>query len=297
MYLTPKRLRYMGLGIDLSGKKDYELAEQIRTATALVDAYCNVPTYPSPYSFKGGSVTNEQHSWHDQRARRVYLFHTPIKALSRFQIKATESLYIDFPEANDYFINHLEGYVEIINFALTKIGIWGQANVPQMGLIDPVAETDYTYGYAFPFSDEPIYAIPNPSGEDDYATYMAPDGFWDPDGTVTVKVNGAEQASGYTLDRDGGFVAFDPALDADASVSLSYTARIPRDVSRATAIGAISLLGEARLAAVNMTGVESIKAEELEIRRIGSRSGAEKGLELPAQAKLLLEGYRFWTVR
>lgn len=298
MYLTPKRLRHMGLGVDLSAKTDAELAEQIRSATAAVDAFCNVPTTPVPYSFKGGSITGERHSWGQyNRNHRVYPYHQPVREVTGFRILATESLYIDFPETTDYYVNGDEGYIEIINFALTKIGLWGQANVPQMGLIDPVAILDYTYGRRIPVVDDEIYAInPTASGDEDFE-FMAQDGYWWPDSDVTVKLDGDELDSGdYTLDRSGGFITI-PTATATSEVTASYDYRIPREVVRATALGTVAFLGEARLAAANMTGIESLKAEELEIRRIGSRSGAEKGVSLPAAAQGLLSGYQFWTVR
>lgn len=297
MYLTPKRLRNMGLGIDLSTKTDAELAEQIRTATEAVNAYCNVPEWPQPYSFKGGSVIGEEQGWSDRnRTMRVYPSHTPVKEISSFSVLATESLFVDF-QPGDYYINRQVGYVEVVNFALTKIGIWGQSNVPQMGLIEPVAKLDYTYGRQIPIVDEDIYPLAAASGDEENTDYMAPDGFWDPDEDVTVKVNGVVESTGYTLDSSGGFVKFAAARAAEDQVQVSYVARIPRPVARATALAAVSFLGEAKLAAANMTGIESLKAEELEIRRIGSRSGAEKGLTLPAAAQTLLDGFVFLTVR
>ena len=301
MYVTPKRLRNMGLGLNFGTKTDAELAEHIRNATAAVDAYCNVPTTPQPHSFKGGTITGEAHGWGQyNRNHRVMPFHQPVKAVTGMRINATESLYIDFPSASDYYINPTEGYVEIINFALTKIGLWGQANVPQMGLIDPVVYLDYSYGRVFDVTDEEIYPI-TASGEDEsgaYSEYMAPDGFWLP-GDVTVKVDGIEmtEETDYTLDRRGGFVRFTSALDADDVVEASYQYSIPREVARATALGTVTFMGEAGLVAANMTGIESLKAEELEIRRIGSRSGAEKGVSLPGAAQSLLSGFVFWTVR
>lgn len=302
MYLTPKRLRHMGLGVKLSEKSDAELAEKIRDATTAVDAFCNVPTSPTPYSFKGGDIVGERHSWgRVNRNHRLYPFHTPILEVTSFRILATENQYIDFPSASDYFINPLEGYIEIINFALTQIGIWGQANVPSFGLIDPVAIIDYSYGRSIPVVDDPIYAIDleTVSGDEEEtgSDYMAADGFWR-SGDVSIKVDGAEVDPGdYTLDRAGGFVKFATRRPATSQVTASYTYSIPREVARATALGTVAFIGEASLAAAGMTGVESIKAEELELRRIGSRSGAEKGVSLPAAAASLLSGYTFWTVR
>ncbi len=295
MYITPKRLRYMGLGLSLTDKTDAELAEHIRNSTQAVDAFCNVPTTPVPHSFKGGVIVGEAHSWGvNNRNHRLMPFHQPLRAVTALKINATESLYIDFPSASDYYINPTEGYVEIINFALTKIGLWGQANVPQMGLIDPVAYLDYTYGREIAVVNEEIY-----SSDGEGVEFMAPDGFWLSSYPVTVKVDGIEMAEGtdYSLDHRGGFVTFTSAVDEEDVVEISYVYAIPREVARATALGTVTFMGEAGLVAAGLTGVESLKAEELEIRRIGSRSGAEKGVSLPAAAQSLLYGYVFWTVR
>ena len=134
--------------------------------------------------------------------------------------------------------------------------------------------------------------------EETGSDYMAQDGFWVPNTDVAIAVNGSEVDPGdYSLDRNGGFIRFGERLAGTDEVTASYTYAIPREVVRATAMGAISFIGEANLAAANMTGIESLKAEELEVRRIGSRSGAEKGVSLPAAAQGLLSGYTFWTVR
>lgn len=297
MYLTPRRLRNMSLGVNLSGKSNAEIAEKIREATTAVDAFCNVPTVPTPHSFKGGSVVDERHGWgRVNRNHRIYPFHQPIREVTNFRILATENQYIDFPSAADYYINPTSGYIEIINFALSQVGIWGQANIPSFGLIDPVALISYSYGRLIPVVDEPVYAIDTTSGDEESGTdYMAPDGFWAEDEDVTVKVDGSPVGTGFTIDRAGGFVAFDTSPGGE--VTLSYAYSIPREVQRATGLGTVAFLGEAALAASGMTGIESLKAEELELRRIGSRSGAEKGVSLPAAAQGLLSGYTFWTVR
>lgn len=301
MYITPRRLRYSGLGVDLSSYQDWELEEHISIGRAAIDAYCNVPVSPQPHSFLGGTIVGEQHGWGNRNdKRRIYPFHTPLIAVTSFRILATESLYVDFEDSSDYFVQTNEGYVELVNFALTKIGIWGQAEIPQMGLIEPVGVISYTYGRKIPVEDVRLSPVPQTtSGDIDYIDYRAPDGFWDADEAIEITVDGSVKVldTDYTVDLDDGFVHFNTALDANKAVRASYTARLPRDIARANALAAISFVGEAKLAAFNMVGVESIKAEELEIKRIGSRSGAEKGVSLPAAAQSLLAGYVFMTVR
>lgn len=301
MYITPRRLRYSGLGVDLSGYQDWELEEHIAIGRAAIDAFCNVPLTPQPHSFLGGTIVDEQHGWGNRNdKRRIYPYHTPLRSVSSLRILATESLYVDFDDSSDYFVQENEGYVELVNFALTKIGIWGQAEIPQMGLIEPVGVISYTYGRQIPVEDVRLSPVPQTtSGDIDYTDYRAPDGFWDEDADIEISVDGSvkTEVTDFTVDREDGFVHFESALDADKVVRASYVARLPRDIARANALAAVGFIGEARLASINMTGIESMKAEELEIRRIGSRSGAEKGIALPAAAQSLLSGYVFMTVR
>ena len=101
----------------------------------------------------------------------------------------------------------------------------------------------------------------------------------------------------FGVDLDGGFVTLvTPAAESD-TLTASYTYRVPWEVARANALGAAEYIGEARLKQKGMTGIESIEVEEVRLRRIGSRSGAEKGVDLPAAAQNLLMGLRFMTIR
>jgi hypothetical protein len=298
MYVHPKRFRAMGLGVDLSSIPDVELREHLENARAEVDAFCNVPITPQPYSFKGGAITDEEHSWGRNNLRsKIHLFHTPIKEVTDFRILATESLYIEFNQPGDIFVSKAEGYIEVINLSLTKIGLWGQANTPQFGLIDPVARASYTYGRSYPVEDEELYPL-TASGDEENTQYMASNGYWDPDIDPEITVDGVAPGIGtYSINRDSGIVTFTASQSAAADVRASYSYRVPRDVVRATALTAVALVGEKALVAKGMTGVESLKAEEIEIRRAGSRSGVEKATAVPVSAQLLLEGYRFMTMR
>jgi hypothetical protein len=101
MYLTPQRFREMGLGIDTSELDDSELLSLINQATAVVNAYCNVPRIPQMHDFRGGTITSETHTWRypvnslDIGQRREYLFHWPILAISNFRIYVTNTQYIE----------------------------------------------------------------------------------------------------------------------------------------------------------------------------------------------------------
>lgn len=297
MYVHPKRFKKMGLGISLTGIPDHEIREHLATAAVAVDSFCNVPTYPQRHSFKGGTIVNEQQGWTDHYRRRVYPLHTPIKEVSSIRIDATNNLYVDFTP-DDYYVNVLEGYVELINFALTKVGIWGNAGVPSLGLSQPVALISYSYGRSLLAVDEEMVALPAESGEEDWSEYMALNGYWDSDATVTIKKNGtALDPDDFSVDYDAGFVTLTSAATESDELTASYTHKVPWEIARANALGAASFIGESKLAAKGMTGIESIEVEEVRLRRIGSRSGAERGIALPAVAQDLLAGYVFMTMR
>lgn len=299
MYVTPKRFEKMGTGVSVADLPGYQLQEHLITAAAAVDAFCNVPIYPQRYSFKGGTIADEQQGFRDRYRRRIYPLHTPLKSVTTLRIDATNNLYLDFDDS-DFYINRLEGYVELINFALTKVGIWGSANVPSLGLSEPVSVMSYSYGHLFPVVDEQLVCTGlTTSGEEDWTEYMAFNGFWDPDEEFSVSKNGTvlTETTDYTVDLDGGFVTLTtPALEAD-TLTASYTYRVPWEVARANALGAAEYIGEMKLKQKGMTGIESIEVEEVRLRRIGSRSGAEKGVDLPAAAQNLLMGLRFMTIR
>lgn len=299
MYCTPKRFRHAGLGIALSGLTDIELRATLVRAANRTDAYCNVPMLPSRYSFKGGSVVGEQHGWTDGYTRRIYLSAHPIRTVSAVRIFASNNLFVDFDE-DDFFINYVEGYIELINFAITKAGIWGEANVPQLGLSQPVSSTDYTYGYDYVVTDEAL--LPTASGEGvlDYQEYLAENGFWT-DADVTVKKNNVIETTGFMLDRETGLVRFEPALSASDEVTATYHYAIPPEIVEGSNLIAKALLGERTLTAKDMTGIESIEVEELRVRRTGayarSARSSEANSDVPEEARSFLDGYKFWTVR
>ena len=56
-YITPQRFREMGFGIDISELDDTELLSLCRQASAVVDAYCNVPRIPQKHDFRGGTMS------------------------------------------------------------------------------------------------------------------------------------------------------------------------------------------------------------------------------------------------
>jgi hypothetical protein len=296
-YMTAKRFKKAGFGSSLTGVPDYELRANLIRASVAVDAYCNVPMVPQRYSFKGGLIVDEEHAFgRSNRALRIYPYHTPLREVTGLRILATENLYVGFDEPGDFFVQRFEGYVEIINFALTKIGIWGNAGIPSMGLIEPVARVSYSYGYQFPIVDEPLMPTDTLSG-DVASEYIASVGWWDTDQAMTLKLDDVVLTGGYTIDPDSGIVTLDNPVSASSLLTASFVYKVPWEVQEATGMSTTSFLGERTLAGKGLTGLESIEVEEVRVRRVGSRSGAERGVTLPAAAQSLLDGLNFITLR
>ena len=294
MYVTPTRFRYSGLGIDVSGLSDADIRGVLVRAATRVDAYCNTPTLPQRFSFKGGTMLGEKHAWTDMRNRRVYPSAFPIISVESLRVDATNNLYVDFA-TDELYVNYAEGYVEIINFAITKAGIWGEANVPQLGLSQPVALIDYTYGTRYAVVDEQAVALPTVSGGP--TQYLAENGYWDPAVAVEVKKNDSIVSSGFNLDRDTGLITFDtPNAEAD-TVAASYTYRVDPDIVEGNNLIAVAMLGERSLAAKGLTGLDEIEVEEVRLRRTRSRGADQQTIDVPDAAKSFLDGHRFWTVR
>jgi len=298
MYVTPRRFKHLGLGTDLSNVPDSELRSNLVRAAAQIESYCNVPLVPQRHSFKGGTITGERRSWsQDNYARRIYPFHTPIKAVQAMRVEVSGSLGVEF-STDDLYVQPVEGYIEVINFVISQVGIFGNANVPSLGLAQPVAVLDYTYGYEFEVVDELLQPIEAESGEDDFVTYMGAYGMWDGTADVIVRQGNVVLDPGdYSIDYDGGFIDLATPNSGDEDITADYVYTVPWEAQEANALAAQTWLGDRSLTAKGMTGLESLEVEEIRIRRIGSRSGAERGIALPESATLLLDGLVFMTVR
>jgi hypothetical protein len=296
VYLTPEKYRTMGFGIDLEGFEDFELASIMARASAIAEAYCAVPRLPVPHSFLGGSISTtrpEQHFWRlpesdfDVGSRRVYPYHWPIKSVLQFRVKVTNTQYVTIGPT-EIFINNTERYLEVISLAFTGVGLFG-AIIPSIGLMRPVSEIAYTYGYEFEEIGEILYPT-------DARTYRALHQFWVED-TAVIYVNGAVQTTGFSLDLTEGTVIFDTPLDVGARVTVDYTHRLPWEIRDAVALIATKLLGEREQQARGMTGVQSLKVSEVTITNNRRGVDPENLFYVEPQAAGLLDGYRFMTVR
>jgi len=298
MYLTPERFRTMGFGVDLSdpdSPSDIEIRSVIQRATAAVNTYCCVPMIPVQFDFRGGTVTGEAHEWsvsqydmpHPYRYWPVY---QPVKAVSQFRIYSTPDVYTEI-STSEIFINNNQSYIEVSSLQLSQFGIFGLGVITTLiGMYNPVAKANYTYGWEFSVVDEVLEPT-------DAWTYRAQNQFWV--GTPEVKLNGVVQSAGITIDATEGTVTFATPLAPSDLVTASYTYPLPSAIAQATGQIAADFLGERLLAAKEMVGVAEITAGEITIRRqrAGAGSAAVAMPPISVTAQSLLSPFVFQTVR
>lgn len=285
MYLTPERFRAMGLGADLTEIEDFELRSTLNRASQIADSYCNVPLLPQRFSFKGGTIVDEQHTW--SPSTRIYPWHKPVREIDYMDIDATNDIYVRL-EGGDLYVDKSGGYVEIVALAITPIGFFGATNL--VSLKTPVARISYTYGYDFAVRGEYLDAT-------DALTYRAQNQFWWETPAPVVYVNGTEQTTGLTIDREEGIVIFDDPQDVDAIVTADYNHPVPSPVAEATGIIATSLISDKDLIAKGLGNLAEISVEEVRLRRDSRRTGSFVVADaVPDTAKALLTGYAFVTV-
>lgn len=297
LYVTPEKYRTMGLGIDLEGIEDFELAAILDRAGSVAESYCSTPTIPRKHSFLGGEITAdapEEHSWRvpennfDIGQRRIYPYHWPVRTVTQFRVYVTNTQYVEIGPS-EIFINNTDRYIEVISLAFTGVGLFG-AILPSLGLMKPVARIAYTYGREFGQTEERLYAT-------DGRTYRALNQYWLSDPAPVVEVDDVEQTTGFTIDYAEGTVVFDAPL-ADGSVaSAAYSYRLPSEIRDAVAQIAAHILGERELQSRGMTGVQSIRVGEVTITRTQPRMSAETLSECAPGAAWLLDGFKFITIR
>lgn len=298
-YLTPERLRTMKTGASLTGYSNLELADLIAEASAIADAYCNLPLTPEPGSLRGGVVIGEQHKWDfsvygwDQGTRRVYPFNTPVRSVQGLRLFVAAGASADIP-SNTLVINNTERWVEVTALAIASgSGLFGVTGwiVPIGGLNNPMAELDYTYGNIFTEVAERAYPI----ADDNVRTFQTSNGFWvvDGDHEVTVTADGTPvDGADYTTDEETGRVIFN--ADQTGVVRVSYSHELDRNVPTATGYICAHLSGVAKGRERGLgAGVNRIKVGEISIDRGMSSRDAGNVLEVAVpEAAALLYGYR-----
>lgn len=295
--VTPEKYRTMGFGIDLEGIEDVELVSILARAQSVAEGYCAVPRLPKPHSFLGGVIETtspEQHFWRlpendfDMGSRRVYPYHWPLKTVEQFRVKVTNTQYVTIGPT-ELFVNNTERYVEVISLAFTGVGLFG-AILPSLGLMKPVAEIAYTYGYTFDVTGERIYPT-------DARTYRALHQHWVAD-SAKVYVNGTEaSAADYTVDLTEGTIVFDEPQVTGAVVVVDYQHKLPWEIRDGIAMIATHLLGEREHQSRGMTGVKSLKVAEVTITNSDDKINSENLAYIEPEAAWLLDGFKFITVR
>lgn len=289
--MTPERFKTMGFGVDLTGVPDYELRAKLYAASARVNAITAAPAEPQPHDFRGGTIVGERHFWNtgDGRAvppkRQFWPWHYPLVGCTRLQIVLTNNRYIDVGETERYLTQRT---VEIVSLAMTASGIFGAAIVPEIGLLNPVVEMDYSYGRRLSRTREMLDDTSSPAVKKVFRSQHQ----WWTDDDVTVYVDGAVVTTGFTIDRDEGTVTFAEATTG--VVTADFTSRLPWEIAQATGILAAESLGDRETRARGMSGLRAIRVGEISLEKDQPMRGGQT-LVTPAQAEAesLLNGFRF----
>jgi hypothetical protein len=291
-YLTPSRYRAAGFGADVSEIEDAELRSILARASSIVDVYCAIPTIPQRYSFSGGNVIGEQHPWVlgtevTWTTRRVYPIQNPLRTVTSFIVKFTNTYQVEIDPANLY-LNKSQGWAEVVSLAAVVSGLYPVGI--NFGLYTPVAEINYTYGWEFPVVNDKLYPV-------DGLTYQATRGFWSVDPEPVVYVDDVVQTTGFSIDYEEGEVTFTSPQTATANVRADYTYTLPEAIAEATGIIATASIGERGLAAVGMTGLSSMKVAEVALARTNRGAfSLEQSSNVPPAAASLLDSYAFRSV-
>lgn len=289
-YLTPARYGRMGFGTEAQSAAD--LRSLIRRAQVSIDRYCSLPLTPVRMSFRGGQVVGEEHGYDlgngptrpPQKA--FWPRNTPLISVEQLRIYVTNAQYIEF-QTGELFLT--KESIHVTSLTVTSVGLFGVATMPIMGLHTPIAKIDYTYGYSYDVVDEEL-------STEDSLTYWALNQFWTA-ADVTVKVNGTVVTTGFTIDRNEGTIVFG-ASQGSAIVTASYTHPLLPEVAEAVGLTVESAISRHDLITRGMGGLRSLRVDDIEMERdSGTRTGQQRSLTIPDEAKQLLDGLHIITIR
>jgi hypothetical protein len=291
LYLSPRKYRSGGWGVDLSGLEDVELRAILHRASAMVNKHCAVPTMPVEHDFRGGVIIDELGHWdmgYPMRPpmRRFYPYHRPLRSVESMRIMVTNTQGIQFSTPELYVG---DSFIEVVSMAMTSYGLFGAAIIPNIGLSHPQVRLSYTYGRTIPVLNEELEVT-------DGFTYSAQNQWWDTNVTPTVRIDGVEAATGFTIDYDEGEVTLDEAT-ATTRVHVDYYHRLPSAIAEATGSIATEVLAERELTRKGLAGLVSLTVGEVSIRRSVPRNPTAVPVGINERAASLLEPYRFITAR
>ena len=290
-YLTPERYRSMGMGTE--DVDDSELRSHIQRASAAVDRYLGAPLIPDRYSFRGGTVTDEEHDFrlgngvNQPPTNRFWPRSTPLVSVTSLRAYMTNTQYVEF-SAGELFLTR--DTINVTSLTVTSIGLFGNFAIPVVGLANPIARISYTYGYSFTSTGEYLEVT-------DGLTYRAQNQFWD-DSDVTVTKDGSTITTGFTLDKEEGAVVMDEQQPAGTVIEATYGYPLIPEIAQATGLTVAKFLGDKALVEKGMQGVQSLRVGEIEIDRPRPRAATtNESPDLPNDAKQLLDGLHFITIR
>lgn len=290
-YMTPGRFRIGDFGADLSSITDAGLASILQTSTATVNGYCTVPTNPDEYDFRGGTVIDDSAVWeigHEllPPGRSALTRYTPIISVEGFRIDMTGTQYLEFSSDQLYLTN---GSIEIIAPSASGVGLWGNAVVPAIGLIPPIAKWSVTYGYRFSVRGDELY----PSDAKEFRAFNQ---WWWDDPEPVIYIDGTEvDTADYTIDIDEGTVTFDDAPGANVTVRADYDYRLPSNISEAMSLIALQRIGERNLTAKGLHGLIELAVGDVRLRRDFPRAGVQRH-GVSDEVMQLLDPYKFISV-
>jgi hypothetical protein len=282
------------MGFGTSDVDDEALVPIILRASLAVDRYCAVPMTPDRYSFRGGTVTDEEHRFDlgdglgALPTQTIWPRSYPLRSVSQMRAYITNSQYVDFATSELFLTKRT---INVTSITLTSVGFFGAIAMPIVGLANPVLRVSYAYGFSFTSTDE--YLV-NTEG----STYQAQNQFWDTDVDPVIKKNGVIITTGFTVDPVEGKVVMDVAQTEADVITATYTYPMPAEVSQATGITVAKYLSDREMVGRGMGGLEALRVGEISMERSRSRAViATKSLDLPNDAMQLLGGLHFMTIR
>jgi hypothetical protein len=281
------------MGFGTTDQNDEDLLSIIARASLAVDRFCSVPMVPQRYSFRGGSVSDEDHTFYlgngvnESPTRVIWPRSTPVKSVTQMRVYVTNTQYVEF-DAAELFVT--KANINITSLSLTSIGLFGAFTVPVIGLTTPICRVSYTYGYDFEATEE-VLALTEGK------TYRAQNQFWD-DTTVVVKKDGVVQSSGYTVDKTEGTVTFTDQFPDGTVVTATYGYTLPAEVPQATGLTVAKFIADMEMTQRGMTNLQELRVGEISMTRPSPRAMASNhSIDLPNEAKQLLAGLHFMTIR
>ncbi len=262
-YMTPRRFRAAGLGVDLSGKSDAELLTLLEIASTKVESHCQVP---DDHSFFGGTILAEQRVWHTgnthaQGQRRVWPLHRPIKSVTSLQIDVTNGQYVSFDPSSLYIDRHLD-VIEVTSLQLTPASVFTTGLAPYIAIQSPRSVLSYTYGWDL-VANEVISVTEStaPGYEFDLNNqFLTAE-------TVTVVQDETTLAetTDYELDRYEGVLTILESVPRGSKIFVEYTYPVPRNIAQATAIVAVDLINWTGQAEIGLGGIAAVKLNEMSV--------------------------------